>query len=226
MTDRPQGAVVGHSMVAQLEALLAFDHEAALAYRAAAEQLGDESLRRVARHFCDDHERHADELTRLLRAYGGSPSLPGGAESGRASSAIAGLTGDRTILRALKTLARSGRDDYRAAARQALPPAVAAVLRRASNDETTHYAWALEMLDDLDAERGRLRRTVGAALDEGSARLSDFVEVVERRSSSAVDRLREGVYATVGAHPVRAAVVAVGLGLCAATLGRGRTAAP
>ena len=227
MTDRPLRVVDGDSIVARLDALLDFDRRAADAYRVAASRLGSEALRRSARHFCEDHERHLDELTRLRRAYGGrrDPSGEAAGAANQPSEEISGLASDRAILRALKTLARSGRDGYRDAVKDRLPAEVAAVLRRASNDETSHYAWTLEMLDDLDSDRGRLRRSVGAALDEGGARLTGFVEVVERRSTTAVDRVREGVYAELGAHPVRAALLALGVGVCAATLGRSRTPA-
>lgn len=227
MTDRPLRVVDGESIVARLDTLLLFDRRAAEAYRAAAGRLGSEALRRSARHFCEDHERHLDELTRLRRAYGGNRvAAPDDEGAGIApSEEIAGLASDRAILRVLKTLARSGRDSYRDAVKDRLPAEVAAVLRRASNDETTHYAWTLEMLDDLDSDRGRLRRSVGVALDEGGARLTGFVEVVERRSTSAVERVREGLYAQLGAHPVRAALLAVGVGVCAATMGRSRPSA-
>jgi rubrerythrin len=229
MTDPLLRAGDGDSIVERLDTLLAFDRRAASAYREAAERLGSETLRRSARHFCDDHERHLDELTRLRRAYGGGHPVaapPAASElDGEPAREIAGLTSDRAILRTLKTLARSGRDSYRGAVKASLPAEVAAVLRRASNDETTHYAWALEMLDDLDSDRSRLRRSVGVALDESGARLGGFVEVVERRSTSAVARVREGVCAELGAHPVRAAIVALGVGMCAATLGRGRVQA-
>lgn len=226
MTDRHPRAIDGDPIVARLGVLRDFDRQAAEAYRTAAERLGSEPLRRSARHFCEDHERHVDELSRLVRAYGSADAGRTGAAGvgaepvdGEPSAEIAGLSSDRAILRSLKTLARAGRDNYRSAAKGGFPPAVAAVLRRASNDETTHYAWALEMLDDLDSGRGRLRRSVGAALDEGSARITGFVEVVERRSTTAVGRVREGLCAELGAHPVRAAIVAVGVGVCAATLG-------
>ena len=222
MTDRPQRAGDGDSIVAWLDALLAFDRRAAAVYREAAERLGTDALRRSARHFCEDHERHVEELTRLRRAYGAGVARPASGADAGAESEIAGLASDRAILRNIKTLAREARDSYRAAVKERFPAEVAAVLRRASNDETTHYAWALEMLDDLDADRGRVRRSVGVALDEGGARFSGFVEVVERRSSSAVERVRNGVCAELGAHPVRAAMVAVGVGMCAATLGRSR----
>lgn len=230
MTDRPLRAGDGDSIVERLDTLLALDRRAASAYREAAERLGSEPLRRSARHFCEDHERHLDELTRLRRAYGSGRAAPIVATTpdadGEPALEIAGLSSDRAILRTLKTLARSARDSYRGAVKESFPAEVAAVLRRASNDETTHYAWALEMLDDLDSDRGRLRRSVGVALDEGGVRLSGFVEVVERRSTSAVARVREGVCAELGAHPVRATIVALGVGMCAATLGRGRAQAP
>jgi rubrerythrin len=224
MTEIPARSGEGDPILTRLDELLAFDRQAASAYREAAERLGSESLRRSARHFCEDHERHLDELTRLRRAHGGgrSGATDVGAEHADPAAEIAGLTSDRAILRVLKTLARSGRDSYRGAVKERFPAEVAAVLRRASNDETTHYAWALEMLDDLDSDRGRLRRSVGVALDEGGARLTGFVEVVERRSTTAVERLRDGLSAELGAHPVRAAIFALGVGMCAATLVRSR----
>lgn len=227
MAERALKSIDGGAVRADLSALLAFDRRAAETYAVASQRLRSESLRRSARHFKDDHERHIDELTRLLRAYGGHAAAGGSPETGVVAeeNVVGSLTSDRAILRALKASERQGRDAYRLAAKHGFPAEVAAVLRRASNDETTHYAWALEMLDDLDVGRSPLRRGVGAALDEGGARLTGFVEVVERHSNSAVDRVREGMSAEVVAHPMRAALVAVGVGVCVAALrGGGRIA--
>jgi rubrerythrin len=228
MADRSSTTYESGSLLEQLGALLEYDRRAVAAYTLAAERLRGTELRRRVQHFREDHERHIEELTRLMRAYGGGSSGRSGgfgvSGNGHDEGAEDGesFTTERPILRALKTLSRQGRDAYRLATCGGFPAEVSAVLRRAANDETIHYAWALEMLDDLDADRSRLRRSVGVALDEGGARLTDLVEVVERRSTSAVEKVREGVCAELGAHPMRAAIVAVGVGVCAATLTRGR----
>ena len=206
MAERGQLGRGSDALVAQLSDLLCIDRQTVEIYRVAIAGLSNPALRTVAEHYRDDHERHIDELTRLVRAFGGGRPSAGVLPLPEPGSAA--LAGDRAILCTLKDSERRGRDAYRAAAREDLPPEVAAVLRRAANDEATHYAWALEMLDDLESGRQEL----------GQARIAGFIRRAERRTTAAVVHARSEMVSQVDDHPLRVTLLAIALGLCAGAL--------
>lgn len=210
MAERGQLGRGSDALVAQLSDLLSAERQTVETYRVSISGLSNPALRTVAEHYRDDHERHVDEMTRLVRAYGGARPTPGVVTLSDATSAA--FAGDRAILRTLKDSERRGRDAYRCAARELLPPEVAAVLRRAANDEAAHYAWALEMLDDLESGRQAL----------GEAGISGFIRRAERRTTAAVVHARSRVVTQFDDHPLRATLLAVGLGVCAGALSGGR----
>lgn len=204
-------------LVVELADLLAFDLDAAGAYEAALERLESTAFRLVIERFAEDHARHADELTRLVRGYDGPPAGAAEGRDGPFTIALRSLrpgAGDREIILALKAGERAGRDRYRRAAQRGCSPEVAAVLRRASNDEAAHYVWALEALDDLAIAAGALERAVGAA----SARLVDGVRAVDRRTSALANGTTRRLRGEVGAHPLRSAIFALSLGIVAAAV--------
>jgi len=212
MAERGQLGRGSAELVARLGTLLSADRQTVEIYRVAIDALANPALRAVAEHYRDDHERHVDELTRLLRAYGGPRNA--GSLLPRPDPASAAFSSDRAILRTIKDSERQGRDAYRAAAQEVLPPEVAAVLRRAANDEAAHYAWALEMLDDLESGRQAL----------GEAGIAGFIRRAERRTTAAVVLARSQVTSQFDEHPLRATLVAVGLGVCAGALSGRRDA--
>ncbi|HET7456128.1 MAG TPA: ferritin-like domain-containing protein [Gemmatimonadaceae bacterium] len=204
-------------LVVELNDLLAFDLDAAGAYEAALERLESPAFRLVIERFAEDHARHADELTRLVRGYDGRPAAAAAGSDGPFTAAVRSLrsgAGDREVILALKAGERAGRDRYRRAAQRGCSPEVAAVLRRASNDEAAHYVWALETLDDLAIAASSLERAVGAA----SARLVEGVRAVDRRTAALAGGTTRRIRREVGAHPLRSAIFAVSLGLVAAAV--------
>ena len=221
MAERQEYVGDSATLVAQLNDLLQLDYDAVRAYSAAIERLAAEGFRNTARRFCEDHDRHADELTRLIRSQGGTPIELHDLATGPfrlAVRSVGAFAGDRGLLLVFKAHARRVRDEYRAASRRAYPPEAAAVVRRAAADEANHYAWALEALDDLDVSRdgvaGRIERAIGA----GNARVAGLVAGVERQAVAAADKARTGVNRQVGSHPMRVALVAVGVGVVVAAL--------
>jgi len=221
MAERQEYVGDGATLVAELNDLLQLDHDAIRAYALAAERLSEQGLRSVVRRFREDHERHADELTRLIRSQGGTPTELPRAPTGPfelAVQAVGAFGGDRALLLAFKVNERRGRDQYRAATGRAYAPEAAAVVRRAAATEASHYAWALEALDDLGATRDGVVGRLGRAIEVGNARVAELVEGAERRAAAAAGRAREGVGHQVDDHPMRAALVAVGVGVVVGAL--------
>lgn len=220
MAERHRHAApVEAPLVVELNELLAFDLDACAAYTTALDRLERPAFRRVMERFADDHTRHADELTRLVRGYGGRPAEVATHGAGPFTAAVSALgqgADEVDVIQLLKAGERAGRDRYRLAAQRGGSPEVSAVLRRASNDEAAHYAWSLETLDDLatQAAPGALERTLGAA----SARLLHGVRAVDRRTAAmtggSVRRLRR----QLGVHPLRSAIVALSVGIVAAAV--------
>jgi rubrerythrin len=222
MAEGNTGSTETAELVAELDALLRLDRDAIRAYAVAGERLRNPAYRDAVERFCDDHERHVDELSRLRRGYGGRPGAPAPDEAAgafeHAVRTASRLAGDRGVLLALKAHERRGRDRYRQASQRAYPPEVAAVLRRGTTDEGAHYAWVLETLDDLRLGGAVVAGRVERALEGANARMIVGLEGAERRAIAAAGGARRGVGGQIGAHPLRAAIVALAAGVVAAAL--------
>ena len=59
--------------IATLNDLVQLDHDAVGAYGIAIHSASDESHRQALREFRADHERHIEEITRLIQDRGGKP---------------------------------------------------------------------------------------------------------------------------------------------------------
>jgi rubrerythrin len=220
-TTRTEAELIGH-----LNDLLQLDHDAVQAYSIAHAALTSETLRATVEQFRGDHERHVTELTQLIRSRGATPvelpHLPSGAfklavqAAGSAAGRMGG--GDVAVLLAFKANERQVRDKYRRIAREPHPSDVTSVLARAADDEARHYAWALEMLDELgagaDSAAGRVERVVEVA----HARMADTMENVEREAMSAAGRATRSVGHALRENPVGAVLGAVGAGVVLAAL--------
>jgi len=208
-------------LVAELNDLLQLDHDALGAYSIAIARIRSDMLRQTLRDFRHDHERHVEELTRLIHERGGVavqlPHVPSGAFK-LAAQAVGALGGDREILLAFKANERQARDKYRRAASATLPSGVRDVVERAAQDESRHYAWVLETLEDLgagaDSAAGRAERVVESA----HARVADTLEGVEKGAMAAAETVRRGFAARGERKPIDTLLLAVGAGIVAAQL--------
>jgi len=184
------------SLVAELNDLLQLDHDAVQAYGIAIEAVEDERLRETLIAFRGDHERHIDELTELIRAHGGIPIETAHIPTGMFKAAVqrAGAArGDRALMLAFKANERQVRDKYRRHADAPHPPEVRAVLARAAADEERHYAWALEVLDDLCAGTDTVIGRIEGGFERGHKAVADAVEDAERRVMERVEGARRVV---------------------------------
>jgi rubrerythrin len=207
--------------IAMLNDLLQLDHDAVGAYGVAINATTDESRRETLRGFRADHERHIEEITRLIQDRGGKPiqypHMPTGVFKLAVQKAGA-LGGETALLLAFKANERQGRDKYRRAAENSDDLEVADVLARASEDEIRHYDWAARTLQELGVDPDSTTARVERVIEIGNARMADVMEGLETGAMA----LFEGVRRGAKEQPLLTAIAAVGLGLVVSALGRRR----
>jgi len=209
------------ALAAELNDLLRLDHDAVQGYTLAIKLLENPEYRRQLEVFRADHERHIDELSQLVRSRDATPlelpHLPSGAFK-LAVQAVGLAGGDRAVLLAFKANERQVRDKYRRSARALHPADVTSVLARGAEDESRHYAWALETLEELgvtpDSMTGRAER----AFEVVHARAADAMESAERQALLAARGAGRTLRDDIIDNPISSALLAVGVGFVAATL--------
>jgi len=209
-------------MVAELNDLLKLDHDAVQAYGIAIGAVNRTEYQKQLEAFRADHERHIVELSQLIRSRDATPidlpHLPSGAFK-VALQAIGAAGGDRTLLLAFKANERQVRDKYRRAARLPHPADVTSVLARGAEDETRHYMWVLDVLeDDFGITADSTIGQVEGVLEVANARMADAMENVERRAVSAVQLGTRGLIDEIKRNPIGSALAAVGAGFVMAKL--------
>jgi rubrerythrin len=207
--------------IATLNDLLQLDHDAVGAYGIAIHATADESRRETLREFRADHERHIEEITRLIQDRGGKPIQAPHLPTSVFKLAIqkAGtLGGETSLLLAFKANERQSRDKYRRAAEDSDDLEVADVLARAADDEIRHYDWAARTLQELGVSPDSATARVERAIEIGSARLTDVMEGFETGAMAMFEGVRRGTKD----KPLIVAIAAVGVGLLAAAFTRRR----
>jgi hypothetical protein len=212
------GATVGTAEILEgLNDLLQLDHDAIGAYQLAIEKLQDPNHAQQIQTFLHDHERHVQELNRLIQELGGAPRNEPHA-TGPFKQAVQGLGslgGDKGTLMAFRTNELQVRMKYHgyAAKSKFWPREVHAAIDRNSLDEERHYRWVTGVLHTMGgggpsaAERAREIRGVAAtlgadALDRAAARLGSIAEAQARqggpraKAADAAQRLVGGMEAT------------------------------
>ena len=142
-----------------LNRIMELDQEATEAYRAAVQRVADSRDRGRIVAFLDDHLRHMEDLSALLRDLGGEPAsaVEGDGEPIRreGNAVIFALFGDRLILEALKRSETDMIALYEGAiARGDLPQSGRAALYWNFAGERRHRS---SIVDRLDAAEGLLR---------------------------------------------------------------------
>ena len=206
-------------LLAELNDLLQLDHDAVRAYTLAIKALDDPLRRNTLMHFRGDHERHIDNLVRVIQHRGGTPvqlsHIPSGAFK-LAVQAAGNAGGDREVLLAFKANERQVRDKYLRLAGTDLPRDVAELVAHNAADEVKHYAWASEVLETMGAGEDTLAGRAEAAFEVAHARTADVMESAERAAMEQAERVRRG--AKGAARKVRKPAAAVSV-LAAAALG-------
>jgi len=219
------------ALAARLNDLLQLDHDALQAYDLAIAALRSARHRDTLRRFRADHERHVSELTDLIRTLNAVPVQLPHLQTGPfklAMQALGGAAGalgggDGAVLLAFKANERQTRDKYRRVADLVdLPPSMTSIIRRAAADEATHYAWALEALDELGVAQDSVPARAERAVEIVNARMADVAEDVGRRAMQTAEQVRRAVTDPASANPLAAAAVAIGTGLFLGNLFRRR----
>jgi rubrerythrin len=208
-------------LVAQLNDLLQLDHDALQAYDTAIGLLQARQYKDRITEFRGDHERHVQELTTLVKTYGGVPvqlpHLPTGVFK-LAVQGAAAAGGDKALLLAFKANERGSRDRYRKAADESNPPEIAGFLRTAADDESRHYGWVMDTLTALglgpDTPVGRAQ----SAFETGHAAIADGVETAERQAMAGVEAARRAVRDRAQNQPLSTVLLAVGAGIVAGAI--------
>jgi len=124
--------------------LIILEHDAIAAYETCIENLSDKSLATQVAAFRKDHQQHLDVLHEMARELSFDPPTSGDMKQVLTTGkvALAGLMGDATILKAMKT----NEDDTVAAYRRAADhgdavPKSKAFFASALADEERHRAW-------------------------------------------------------------------------------------
>jgi rubrerythrin len=208
-------------LAAELNDLLKLDHDAVQAYTLAIRLLESDPYKRQLEAFRADHERHIDELSQLIRSRGATPlelpHLPSGAFK-LAVQAIGAAGGDRAVLLAFKANERQVRDKYRRSARAVHPADMTSVLARAADDESRHYAWALEALEDLGVTADTATGRAEQAFEVAHARMADAVESAERQALKVAQGAARTLRDEIIDNPISSALLAVGVGFIASSL--------
>ena len=185
----------GAALLAELNDLLALDHDAIEAYSLAIGRVSRAEYREALAGFRGDHQRHVEQLTELIRNRGGVPvqlpHIPTGFFK-TAIQALGTLGDDRAVLLAWKTNEGQVRDKYRRYATQVLDPAVGAIVSRAADDEDRHYAWGEQTLAQFGVREGTLTHTAQETVEKVHGRVADLVEGATRGVGGTVDRMRPG----------------------------------
>ncbi len=133
-----------NSTAEMIRNLLILEHDAIAAYDSAIERLDTPEFRTQIESFRSDHEEHVAELTRLAPQYDVTPPQEGDMKQLLTTGkvALAGMAGDSSILKAMKT----NEDDTVMAYEQALKNTVAdaqlrPVLEKGASDERRHRSW-------------------------------------------------------------------------------------
>jgi rubrerythrin len=182
------------ALIATLNDLLQLEHDALPAYALAIAGLHDLERREALKGFREDHLRHVSELTGLIRARGGLPLALPHVPTGLLKLAVqaSGLPGgDQALLLAFRANEWQSREKYgRLAAGGGHDAEVTAVLQRATADEARHYAWAVEMLDQMGLGDATAVGKANAAFARLHGTVAETIEAAGRVGLEALVRLR------------------------------------
>jgi uncharacterized protein (TIGR02284 family) len=144
--------------IEELNELIRFDRDAIGAYTEAINAVHDARVRDPLARFRGDHERHVSELSALVRGLGGkpagSPDIKGAAR--KLMTKIAGLVGEESVLKAMKSNEEAINKAYDHHVRMDFPDEILEVIKRNFQDEKRHLEWVEQAL------RNRIWEQAGA----------------------------------------------------------------
>lgn len=136
-------------MLGRINALIQLDADAVEAYTQAIRHIKYEDVQKKLGEFQDDHRKHIQRLSAVVREFGGEPvegrpDLKGYLLEG--FTALRSLTGTEGALRAMETNEKLTNKKYREASEQDLPAPVLRVVRDNLTEEAIHLSYIQEIL--------------------------------------------------------------------------------
>ncbi len=130
-------------MIERLNALIALDHDAVGAYEAAIHRIDVESLRMTLRGFQADHERHIQDLSRVVVTLGGTPRTAPDAMGFllKGFTAVTSMMGNEAALQAMRGNELLTNRTYRMALEEEWSDETRAIIERNFSDEQRHLAF-------------------------------------------------------------------------------------
>jgi uncharacterized protein (TIGR02284 family) len=148
-------ALSTEKQIEELNELIRLDLDAVSAYTEAIHALHDPSLRDPLTLYRGDHERHVTELSVLVQRLGGKPAGTPDVKGvvRKTMTKIAGLIGEETILKAMKSNEEATNKAYSRHAALDFPVDILDLIRRNYDDEKKHLQWVEQALSTRLWER-------------------------------------------------------------------------
>lgn len=133
-----------NAIIDKLNDLISLDYDAVDAYREAVERLDNIAYCETLSIFKNDHHRHIEVLSTLVKNLGGVPPSSGDAKKllTKGKVVLADLAGDKAILKAMRSNEEQTNKAYAKAQEQfADSSEIQATILRNYEDEKKHKAW-------------------------------------------------------------------------------------
>ncbi|MCY1073341.1 ferritin-like domain-containing protein [Archangium lansingense] len=142
-------------MLERLNNLIALDYDAVGAYEAAINRIDVESLRMRLREFQQDHERHIQDLSRVVVGLGGKPRTKPDAKGFilKGFTAVTSMMGNEAALQAMRGNELLTNRTYRVALDEEWSDETRAIIERNFSDEQRHLAFIEEALRNRSWEQ-------------------------------------------------------------------------
>ncbi|MFY0563059.1 ferritin-like domain-containing protein [Archangium lansingense] len=142
-------------MLERLNNLIALDYDAVGAYEAAINRIDVESLRMRLREFQQDHERHIQDLSRVVVGLGGKPRTKPDAKGFilKGFTAVTSMMGNEAALQAMRGNELLTNRTYRVALEEEWSDETRAIIERNFSDEQRHLAFIEEALRNRSWEQ-------------------------------------------------------------------------
>jgi len=139
-----------NKVIDQLNSLIQLDIDAAHAYKQALSQIDDKIIKDKIEIFRNDHQRHISDLSKEVRALGGTPTEFSRDFKGfliEGFTALRSVTGTDGALSAMKQNEELTNSTYRDAVNWDLPASAKSIVEKNAGDEELHLRYITETLN-------------------------------------------------------------------------------